>query len=90
MFFGLKVDKEYRAVILDASVVGLHMVSGLIVGGGVGYYLDEWLGTKPWLFLVFLVLGIAAGFKNVYDDMKKILKAIDSRRNNTNDDKKTQ
>jgi ATP synthase protein I len=80
MFFGLKIDKEYRTVIMDASVVGLHMVSALIVGGVAGHYVDEWLGTKPWFFFGLLILGIAAGFKNVYTDTKKILKAIDSRR----------
>lgn len=84
MFFGMKLDKEYRAVILDASVIGLHMVSALLLGAGAGYYLDKWLDTKPWLFFLFLIFGVVAGFKNVYTDTKKILKAVEARRNNEN------
>lgn len=57
-----------------ASVIGLHMVSGILVGGVMGYFLDEWLGTDPWLKLVFFVLGVAAGFYNVYLDTQRLLR----------------
>jgi ATP synthase protein I len=46
--------------------IGVELVGALIVGCGVGLLLDYWLGTSPWLFLVFFVLGAAAGFLNVY------------------------
>lgn len=45
---------------------GVEVVSALVVGIGLGYALDRWLGTWPWLFLVFFVLGSAAGVLNVY------------------------
>lgn len=45
---------------------GVEVVSALVVGIGLGYALDRWLGTWPWLFLVFFVLGSAAGIMNVY------------------------
>lgn len=45
---------------------GVEVVSALIVGAGIGYALDRWLGTWPWLFLAFFVLGAAAGVLNVY------------------------
>ncbi|MGG5810705.1 AtpZ/AtpI family protein [Falsiroseomonas sp. CW058] len=45
---------------------GTEVVSALVVGIGVGWFLDRWLGTWPWLFLVFFVLGSAAGVMNVY------------------------
>lgn len=45
---------------------GVEVVSALVVGVGLGYALDRWLGTWPWLFLVFFVLGSAAGVMNVY------------------------
>ncbi|MCR9257020.1 MAG: AtpZ/AtpI family protein [Alphaproteobacteria bacterium] len=46
--------------------VGTELVSALMVGVGVGWLLDRWLGTKPWLLIVFFFLGAAAGVFNVY------------------------
>ncbi len=45
---------------------GVEVVSALVVGIGIGWLLDDWLGTWPWLFLVFFVLGSVAGVLNVY------------------------
>nr|WP_255568588.1 AtpZ/AtpI family protein [Neoroseomonas alba] len=45
---------------------GVEVVSALVVGIGLGFWLDRWLGTWPWLFLVFFVMGSAAGVLNVY------------------------
>lgn len=49
-----------------AMRVGVELVSALAVGVGLGWLLDEWLGTRPWLMLVFMLLGGAAGILNVY------------------------
>ena len=43
-----------------------EMISALLVGGGIGWFLDRWLDTKPWLLLVFLLLGAIAGMLNAY------------------------
>lgn len=45
---------------------GVEVVAALVVGAGLGWFLDRWLGTFPWLFLLFFVLGSAAGILNVY------------------------
>lgn len=45
---------------------GVDVVSALIVGVVIGSALDRWLGTWPWLFLLFFILGAAAGVVNVY------------------------
>lgn len=45
---------------------GVEVVSALIVGVGIGWLLDRWLGTFPWLFLVFFLIGGAAGVLNVH------------------------
>ena len=45
---------------------GVEVVSALVVGIAIGYGLDRWLGTWPWLFLLFFVAGSAAGILNVY------------------------
>jgi ATP synthase protein I len=45
---------------------GVEVVSALIAGVGLGWLLDRWLGTWPWLFLLFFVFGGVAGVLNVY------------------------
>lgn len=63
-------------VLATAGVIGMHMVSGPLVGFAIGYGLDWLLGTHPWLKLAFLLIGIVAGFKNVYDDTQKLLRKM--------------
>lgn len=46
--------------------VAVELVSALAVGFGIGWLLDRWLETRPWLMLVFILLGGAAGILNVY------------------------
>lgn len=45
---------------------GVEVFSALVVGVVIGFFLDRWLGTWPWLFLLFFVLGSVAGVLNVY------------------------
>lgn len=47
------------------SSVGIEMAIATLVGWGFGTWLDGELGTDPWLMLLFLGLGIAAGFKGL-------------------------
>jgi len=49
-----------------AMRVGIELVAAIVVGTGIGYGLDRALGTKPWVMIVFLLLGGAAGVMNVY------------------------
>ena len=46
--------------------VGFELVSARAIGLAIGWLLDAWLGTRPWLMLVFILLGGAAGILNVY------------------------
>jgi len=46
--------------------VGVELISAVAVGTAIGWGLDEWFGTRPWLMLVFIILGGAAGILNVY------------------------
>jgi len=43
-----------------------EMVAGVLVGTGLGFLLDRFFGTKPWLLIIFMMLGMAAGFRNMY------------------------
>jgi ATP synthase protein I len=42
-----------------------ELVAGVVVGAGIGWLLDRWLGVSPWGLIVFLLLGFAAGVLNV-------------------------
>lgn len=46
--------------------VGIELAGTLAVGVPIGWGLDKWLGTGPWLLVVFFFLGGAAGVLNVY------------------------
>lgn len=46
--------------------IGIEMVSSVAVGVGIGWLLDAWLGTKPWLMVVFFFMGAAAGILGAY------------------------
>lgn len=67
-------DKGYANALSQAGTIGMHMVSGIAVGILFGVLLDRWLDTSPWLTGIFLILGIVAGFKNVYDDTKRLVR----------------
>jgi ATP synthase protein I len=49
-----------------AMKLSTEFVAAAAVGGVMGWFLDAWLGTRPWFFLVLMLLGIAAGFLNVF------------------------
>ena len=42
-----------------------ELVAGVVVGAGIGWLIDRWLGVSPWGLVVFLLLGFAAGVLNV-------------------------
>lgn len=46
--------------------VGIQIVVSIMIGLGIGFFLDKWLDTKPWFILIFIFFGVAAGFLNVY------------------------
>jgi ATP synthase protein I len=48
------------------SSVGISMVAATLIGLAMGYYLDKWLGTSPWMTFIFLGFGIVSGFRNIY------------------------
>jgi len=70
-----------------AMRLGVELVSALLVSVAIGYFLDRWLGTKPWLMLVFFLLGSAAGFVNVYRVMTGLGQTVGYARDKTDDDK---
>jgi len=72
MFF--KNDRWVNVVQLGgtAGTMGLHIASSIIVGLVIGYFLDDYFGTKPWMLMIFFVIGVMSGFKMVWEDFRKL------------------
>ena len=54
--------------------IAAQLVAGVLVGGAIGYYLDRWLGSAPWLMVLFLMFGFAAGLMNVIRTAREMQK----------------
>lgn len=50
----------------DASSASSTLLAGLLVWGGAGWLLDRWLGTDPWLLVIGVLFGNAAGIYLMY------------------------
>ena len=49
----------------SAFRLGTELVAAVVVGTIIGFILDNWFDTKPWLIIIFFFLGTAAGILNV-------------------------
>ena len=59
-------DKEKRSSFMgNAFKLGTELVAAVTVGTIIGFILDNWFGTKPWLIIIFFFLGAVAGLLNV-------------------------
>lgn len=69
----MKRDKEKGDVKswLNAASIGISFVTAIAIGTLIGYYLDKRFGTKPYFTLFFMIMGIAAGFKNMFYFLKR-------------------
>ncbi len=60
-------DKALLKKLYSVSTAGIYMVVATMIGYAMGHYLDKWFHTYPWMTLIFLILGVAAGFKNLIE-----------------------
>ncbi len=58
----------------SAFKLGTELVAAVAVGTIIGFILDSWFDTKPWLIVIFFFLGAAAGMLNVIRTAKKMQK----------------
>ena len=65
------IEKRGNSIGL-AFRLSTELVSGIVVGSVMGWSLDKWLGSQPWFFLIFFILGIAAGIINVIKTAKNM------------------
>ena len=54
------------------SSMGLELGLSVVVGFLIGSWLDGWLGTDPWLLLVFGTAGIVAGYRSIFRLVKRV------------------
>ncbi len=57
---------------------GLEVFGGVVAGLLLGWALDSWLGTGPFLLILFLFLGGAAGLRNAYRTLKRLVQDEDA------------
>ena len=66
---------EKKGIFLgNAFKLGTELVAAVIVGTIIGFILDNWFGTKPWLILIFFFVGVIAGILNVIRSAKNMQK----------------
>lgn len=71
--------KEFRTL-AGVGAVGIALAVSTTLGFLGGHWLDGKLGTEPWLSLVGLLLGVAAGFKNLFETARRAQRENDEDR----------
>lgn len=64
-------NKGFLKKVTWLSSLGISMVVATFVGLYIGVYLDRAFSTDPWFTIIFLIIGIIAGFRNIYTLIKK-------------------
>ena len=68
-------NKEKKGSFMgNAFKLGTELVAAVLVGTIIGFILDSWFDTKPWLIIIFFFLGAAAGMLNVIRTANKMQK----------------
>jgi ATP synthase protein I len=65
-------DRARGAAMGQAMKIAIELVVGIAVGGFIGKILDDQFGTAPWLLIVFLMLGFAAGLMNIIRTARRL------------------
>ena len=58
----------------EAFKMSTELVAAVAVGTIIGFILDNWFGTKPWLILIFFFVGVIAGITNAIRSAIKMQK----------------
>ncbi len=72
VFFVMKKEtKKLFRELWYYSSLSFSIALSVVIGLGIGYWLDNRFNTSPCLTLIFLGLGVVAGFRNIYLVIKK-------------------
>lgn len=66
-------EKSIFKQLLEASSVGIYLVVSTFVGLAIGYGLDKLFNTSPYLTIIFLIVGITAGFVELFRVAKRAM-----------------
>ncbi len=67
--------RETVQLITHVSAGTLELGVSVAIGAGIGYALDSWLGTDPWMTLLWLVAGVIAGFRSLIRVLQSLERA---------------
>jgi ATP synthase protein I len=74
---GMSMSENKKDVVrslISFSSLGLEMGLSVAIGIGMGYFLDSYFKTSPYLTIIFMLFGIVAAFKTIYVLLKKVKK----------------
>ncbi len=75
----LNNDNNNPASLGMALKLSTEMVAAVLVGTIIGYILDSWFDSKPWLIIIFFFVGVAAGITNVVRTAKLMQKNVNKK-----------
>tara|TARA_B100001063_G_scaffold77473_1_gene71918 strand:- start:359 stop:643 length:285 start_codon:yes stop_codon:yes gene_type:complete len=71
----VQLDNDKRGSFMGSAFkLGTELVAAVAVGTIIGFILDNWFDTKPWLIIIFFFLGAAAGMLNVFRTANRMQK----------------
>ena len=70
-------NKKNTSNLGSALKLSTEMVAAVLVGTIIGFILDNWFDSKPWLKIIFFFAGAAAGIQNVFRSAKQMQKNND-------------
>ena len=79
-------DRKLIRMLGMLSTVGITLVAATVIGLFIGLKLDQFFGTSPWLTALFLLFGLIAGFRNLFQYARKSQETMDE--DNDNDSTK--
>ena len=75
----LNNDNSKSSSLGMALKLSTEMVAAVLVGTIIGYILDSWFDSKPWLIIIFFFVGAAAGITNVVRSAKLMQKNVNKK-----------
>lgn len=67
-----------RSALSQGVKIASELVASILVGGVIGWQLDKWLSTTPFLLIIFFLLGTAAGLRSVMRSAEALSKTTGS------------